>query len=111
MPGAPQLREVAWLVTGPDRDPVRHLYVRLEERMDGSGVWTLGVRECSGLGRKTMRCYGNEADARDRLQAVYALYSRQQLPMWDPEQREEARWRVRTFPPSEYDLRIRGARS
>jgi hypothetical protein len=36
--GIPQLREAGWFVTGSDRHPVRHLFVRMEEHMDGTGV-------------------------------------------------------------------------
>jgi hypothetical protein len=46
--GIPQLREAGWFVTGSDRDPVRHLFVRMEEHMDGTGVWTVELHECRG---------------------------------------------------------------
>lgn len=111
MVGAPRLREAGWFVTGDDRDPVRHLFVRLEELMDGSGVWTLELQECRGRrgeAGRAMRRYNNESDARTALRLVYVLSSHlAPLPGWDPNHAERGRWRVRTCEPSEYELRQR----
>jgi hypothetical protein len=69
------LREVGWLVTGDDPDPVPHLFVRMEEAMDGSGTWTVELSECRGrcgtAGNAPHR-YSAEADARAALAAIYA---------------------------------------
>lgn len=113
MPGEPQTREVGGLVTGPDRDPVPHLRVRLSERMDESGIWVLHLRECRADGHpeaRTSRCYGCEDDARAVLRDVYDLCGGRMLPTRDPQRWEEGRWLVNTYPPSEFDLRIRWAR-
>jgi hypothetical protein len=57
--------------TGP---ATRHLFVRLEQRMDGSGQWTLEVAIC---GRRAdgwaKRVYETEQDARQTLACVEAL--------------------------------------
>jgi hypothetical protein len=85
--GVPQLREAGWLITGPDRDPVRHLLARLCEYVDGSGTWTLELFECRGRhgeAGKAMRRYASEHDARLALALIYRL-SRHlvPLPTWD----------------------------
>ncbi len=108
MAGIPQLREAGWLITGDDRDPVRHLFVRMEETMDGSGVWTVELHECRGRrgdAGKAMHRYATEADARA---AIYQL-SRHvaPLPTWDAQRREPGRWRVRVYEPTAQDLNQR----
>lgn len=113
MAGLPRLREAAWLVTGPDRWPLYHLQVRLYEAMDGSGVWTLKVRECRPAGpveHRSQRCYATEAEARADLQQIYEL-GRRQLPTRQPGLQEEGRWRVRVHPPDRYDLQLRARRT
>jgi hypothetical protein len=112
MAGIPQLREAGWLITGDDRDPVRHLFVRMEESMDGSGVWTVELHECRGRrgdAGKAMHRYAIQADARAALAAIYLL-SRYlaPLPTWDPQRVEPGRWRVRVYEPTASDLRQRG---
>jgi hypothetical protein len=99
VPGIPQVREAGWFVTGSDRDPVRHLFVRMEEHMDGSGVWTVELHECRGRrgeGGKAMHRYPSESQAKEALHLIYQL-SRHlaPLPTWDDQQREDGRWRVR----------------
>lgn len=109
--GLPQPRESSWFITGKDSDPVRHLFLLLEERMDGTGIWTLKLRLC--LARRedastAEQQYDTEAQARTALQAIYTL-SRYlcPLPTWDPETFEVGRWRIRTQKPTEYDLHHR----
>jgi hypothetical protein len=46
MAGTPQVREPGWSVTGHDDDRACHLFVRLEERMDGGRTWTLDPHRC-----------------------------------------------------------------
>lgn len=99
MAGFPQLRQAAWLITGTDRDPVRHLFVRLEEAMDGSGEWTMELSDCrgrAGEGGHVMHRYNCETDARTAAAAIYALgLHLEPLPTWNPQHHEQARWRVR----------------
>ncbi|MEV6930885.1 hypothetical protein AB0M46_41225 [Dactylosporangium sp. NPDC051485] len=109
MVGIPQLREAGWLITGDDRDPVRHLFIRLEETMDGSGVWTLELADCrrrASDGGHVMHRYSCEANARTATVAIYAL-SRHlaPLPIWDPDRREQARWRVKVYSPEPIGVR------
>ena len=103
MVGIPQLREVGWLITGTDRYLVRHLFIRLEETMDGSGVWTVELADCqrrAAEGGHVMHHYGGEADARTAVAAIYALSRHlSPLPTWDSQRWELARWRVRTYLP------------
>lgn len=111
MAGIPQLREAAWLITGPDPDPVRHLLARLCERVDGSGLWTVELFECRGrIGEagKAMHSYGSEDDAREALAVIYRL-SRHlaPLPTWDPQHVEPGRWRVIAYEPTAQDTRRR----
>ena len=109
--GIPQLREAGWLITGPDKDPVRHLFTRLEEHMDDSGIWTVELRECRGRGGKAAHSYPTESEARDSLDMIYRL-SRHlaPLPTWDQGQVEPARWRIRVYDPTEQDLHQRDRR-
>jgi hypothetical protein len=102
--GIPQLREAGWLITGKDQDPVRHLFVRMEECMDGSGVWTVELHECRGRrgeAGRAMHRYAAEGDARAALSAIYRL-SRYlpPLPTWDPQRLEPGRWRVHAYQPT-----------
>ena len=111
MAGAPQLREAGWFVTGRDADPVRHLFVRLEERTDGSGTWTVELHLCQARRNQpgaAMQIYATEADARAALQAIYRL-SRHliDLPTWDPAVLAPGRWNVRTVEPTAQDLQMR----
>ncbi|GAB3861682.1 hypothetical protein ACFPIJ_12030 [Dactylosporangium cerinum] len=103
MVGIPQLREAGWLITGTDRDPVRHLFVRLEETMDGSGLWTVELSDCrrpASEGGHIMHRYRCEAHARSAVAAIYALSRHlEPLPTWDPQRCEQARWRVRAVAP------------
>lgn len=107
--GIPQLREVGWLITGYDRDPVRHLFVRLEEAMDGGGTWTVELSECRGrrgADGNAVHRYPAEADARAALDAIYRLGRHLgPLPTWDPQRAESGRWRVRVYEPTERDPR------
>jgi hypothetical protein len=77
VPGAPQLREAAWLVpdeTVPRDDyAARLLFVRLEEQMDDPHGWTLELFQIQRPNRKARRWYATEAEARTALQAVYTL--------------------------------------
>jgi hypothetical protein len=109
--GAPQLREAGWFVTGRDADPVRHLFIRLEERTDGSGTWTVELHLCQARRDRpgtAMRTYATEADARAALQAIYQL-SRHlvDLPTWDHTDLAPGRWKVRTVGPTPQDLQMR----
>ena len=111
MAGAPQLRETGWFVTGRDDDPVRHLFVRLEERTDGSGTWTVELHLCQARRTKpgtAKRMYATGADARAALQAIYLL-SRHlvDLPTWDPAVTAPGRWKVRVGEPTPQDLQMR----
>jgi hypothetical protein len=50
---------------------------------------------------RAMHHYPAEADARAAVAAIYQLSRRLEgLPTWDPQQREQGRWRVRVFEPS-----------
>ncbi|GAB3852243.1 hypothetical protein ACFPIJ_42280 [Dactylosporangium cerinum] len=102
MVGIPQLREASWLITGTDRDPVRHLFVRLEEAVDGSGVWTVELSDCrlhTRDGGHAIHRYNCEADARMAVALIHTLGTHlDPLPTWNPQQREHARWRVRAMP-------------
>lgn len=98
MPGEPQVREAGWFITGTDRDPIYHLFVRLWERMDGSG-WRLDVRECRGPHQAT-RVYETEDDARFVLQAIYQLAEKAPpLATREPDRLEKGRWRITTHDP------------
>jgi len=107
--GTPQVREAGWFVTGRDDDPIRHLFVRLEERMDGTGTWTLELHLCGNreVG-KAMNVYQRESDARTALDAIYHLsrYLRE-LPTWNPMITEPGRWRLHSRPPTPQDLQLR----
>ncbi|GAA3449708.1 hypothetical protein GCM10018962_15410 [Dactylosporangium matsuzakiense] len=101
--GIPKLREAGWLITGTDRDPVRHLFFRVEQTLDGTGEWTVELSDCrrrADDGGRTQRRYSCETDARTALAAVLTL-SRHlpPLPTWDPQLCEPARWRVRSWLP------------
>ncbi|WP_327007576.1 hypothetical protein OHA72_10080 [Dactylosporangium sp. NBC_01737] len=104
MVGIPQLREVGWLVTGPDRDPVRYLFLRVEEFVDGSGVWSVELHECRGrrdAAGRARHSYPSEADARAALAVIYRLSEfLEPLPTWDEQQLEPGRWRVRVYEPT-----------
>lgn len=90
MPGIPQLREYAWLITGPDRDPRRWLMARLEERQDGSGIWTIELFDCQNPPEATVRTeYPDEEQARAALAEIYRL----RLDDADP-----GRWRITKRP-------------
>jgi hypothetical protein len=101
MAGLPQIREAAWFVTGPEHDPVRHLFLRLEERRDGSGTWTVELFECRGdrgNAGMAMRVYPDEAQARTAVLAIYTLaHHLERLPTWEPDRCEVGRWRVLTY--------------
>ena len=76
MAGLPQIREAGWFITDRETDPVRHLFIRLEERMDGTGSWTLELHRCRtrpGTPSAVKHEYGNEDDARAALTLIYAL--------------------------------------
>ena len=106
MAGAPQLREVGWFITGTDRDPRYHLFVRLEERMDGSGEWTVELRRCDGRGEGAYarHVYPTEVEAGHALQAIYSLSRHlEPLPTYS-EQMEVGRWRRRTYQPTAYEV-------
>ncbi len=103
MTGIPRIREAGWFITGQDRDPVRHLFVRLEERMDGSVVWTVELHLCRpphDHTGKAMREFPTEAGARTALHTIYAL-SRHlvEQPTWTAGRRERGRWRIWTIEP------------
>jgi hypothetical protein len=102
------VREAGWFVTGRDDDPVRHMFVRLEERMDGTGTWTLELHLCADEDGRATNVYSDESDARAALDAIYRL-SRQlgELPTWDPTIRQPGRWTIRTRPPTPQDLHFR----
>lgn len=71
MPGQPQVREAARLYRSGDRQPrVPLVLVRLEQRMDGSGIWDLYVHDPAPA-RPQHAAYGSEADARAALARVY----------------------------------------
>jgi hypothetical protein len=112
MTGIPQLREAGWFITGSDRDPVRHLFVRLEESMDARTCgWTVELHECRGRrgeAARARRSYVTEADARAALNVIYRL-SRHLAPLctWDPQMSEPERWRTRIYEPTQQDLRQR----
>lgn len=98
MGGIPQLRVAGWFITDSDRDPVRHLFLRVEQTMDGTGVWTVELHECRGrLGTagKAMHRYPTEADARAAVDLILQL-SRHlvPLPCWDSGRSEPGRWRI-----------------
>jgi hypothetical protein len=76
----PRIREVGWFVTGHDgpagsyRYADRHLFVRLQQDLNGSGEWTLELRECHrAADGHVSRVYGDEHDARATLACIYAL--------------------------------------
>jgi hypothetical protein len=76
----PRIRAAGWLVTGRDgpegsyRYLTRHLFVRLEQHMDGSGRWSLEVADCArGADGRVIRVYDGEQDARQALASVQAL--------------------------------------
>jgi hypothetical protein len=109
--GIPQLREAGWLITGKDHDPVRHLLVRMQEHMDGTGTWTVELYECRGRrgdAGNAMHSYVTETDARAALNAIYQL-SRHltPLPTWQPQKVEPGRWRTHVYEPTQQDLRQR----
>lgn len=95
------MREAAWLVTGPATDPVRHVFVRLEQRVDGSGSWTVEVhlcRERRGHPAAAMHVYPDEESARAAVRAMYALGRHlDALPTWNPDRCEPGRWRVQKY--------------
>jgi hypothetical protein len=102
--GIPQPRETGWFITDRDTDPVRHLFLCMEERMDGSGVWTVELHECRdrrGDAGKAMHSYPSETAAREALDLIYRL-SRYlvPLPTWNEQQVEDGRWRVRVYEPA-----------
>jgi hypothetical protein len=103
MVGLPQLRTAGWLITGTDADPVRHLFLRLTETVDGSGVWTVELQECRGRRGQAgtaMRSYPNEVDARTAVQLICQLSCYlAPLPTADGQRREAGRWRLRTYEP------------
>jgi hypothetical protein len=92
------------LITGSDRDPLRHLFLRVEEAMDGSGVWTVELFECRGRrgeAGKVLRRFDGEADARRAVDLVCRL-SRYlvPLPTWEAQRCEQGRWRLRAYDPA-----------
>jgi hypothetical protein len=109
--GIPQLREASWFVTGRDQDPVRHLFLRLQERMDGSGVWTVELHRCAvrrADGGAVDREYRAEADARTAVRLIYALTKHLvDMPTWAPDVTETGRWHTRTYEPSPQDVQFR----
>jgi hypothetical protein len=106
VPGIPLRREAGWFVTGPDRDPVRHLFVRVTEHMDGSGRWSVELHECRGQARKVMRTYDTGSEARTALDLICRL-ARHLAPLstWDSERIEPGRWRMLGGEPAEQDPR------
>ena len=99
------------MITGNDRDPVRYLFVRMEEHVDGTGAWTVELHECRGRRGdpgKAKHSYATETEARAALNAIYQLSRRLVLlPTWDPQEMEAGRWRVRVYEPTEQDLHQR----
>lgn len=84
------MRETGWLLTGSERDPRRLMLVRLEERMDGSGIWTV---ECFQNGEpgerdgKYMAEFDNEPVARAAVEATYRQFD------------DVGRWKVTRYLP------------
>jgi hypothetical protein len=101
MAGIPRIREAGWFITDSDRDPVRHLFVRLEQYMDGSGAWTLELHECRGrrgVAGKAEHRYATETDARTALVGICALSNHlAPLPTWTDSKAEPGRWRMLTY--------------
>lgn len=80
MPGQPQLREAAWLY-GDDPD-IPLALLRLEERMDGSGIWDVLLN--SPAAAPTRRAeHPDERSARGELEQLLA------------EGRQYGEWRIR----------------
>lgn len=109
----PRLREVGWFKTGRDgpegsyRYADEHPFVRLEQDMNGSGEWTLELRDCrQGADGRVRRVYRNERDARTALACLYAL-TRHLGPLHDHFSglAEVGRWEIRTFDLSDADRR------
>jgi hypothetical protein len=86
-----------------DRDPVRYLFLRMEQTVDGSGEWTVELSDCRrrvNEGGHGMHRYEGEAEARTAVAAIYALSRHlMPLPTRDPQHREPPRWRVRAYDP------------
>jgi hypothetical protein len=109
----PRIREVGWFKTGRDgpggsgRYADRHLFVRLQQDMNGTGEWTLELHDCrQGADGRVMRVYDNEHDARAALDLVYAL-ARHVEPLQDrfSDVAEFGRWEVHTYDLSDGDVR------
>ena len=102
----PRIREAGWLKTGKDgpegshRYADRHLFVRLQQDMNGTGEWTLELHDCHrAAGGHVARVYDNESDARAALACIYAL-TRYLEPLT-----EVGRWEIKTYELSDGDQR------
>jgi hypothetical protein len=100
----PHLREASWFMTGRDgpegshRYADRHLFLRVEQDMNGTGEWTVELRDCHRAGRGIKRTFRSEQDARTATTCIYAL-TRHLGPLEDrfSGPAEEGRWTIRTY--------------
>lgn len=105
----PRIREVGWYVTGVDVPAkhvyaVRRLFIRLEQDLDGTGEWTLELRDCStGAEGWARKVYGDEGDARLALQLIYGLARHLCLPHEQGTRQAKGRWEVRSYGLSRQD--------
>jgi hypothetical protein len=87
------MRESGWLLVGPDRNPRRLILVRLQERMDGSGTWTVECFHHGEIGepdRKSVAEFADEATARSAVEATYREFE------------DVGRWRVTRYLPDSW---------
>jgi hypothetical protein len=75
----PHLREASWFMTGhngPEGSHCyadRHLFLRVEQDMNGTGEWTVELQDCHRAGRGIKRTFGSEQDARTATTCIYSL--------------------------------------
>lgn len=111
MSWSPRVREAGWFKTGRDGPPgshryaCLHLFVRLEQDMNGSGEWTLNLHDCrQGQEGQVDKVYTSEVHAREALACIYAL-TKHLGPLTDrfggPS--EIGRWEVHTSDLSDAD--------
>jgi hypothetical protein len=100
----PRLREASWFMTGRDgpegsrRYADRHLFLRVEQDLNGTGEWTVELRDCHRAGSWIKRTFSSEQDARTATACIYAL-TRHLGPLEDrfSGQTEEGRWKIRSY--------------
>jgi len=101
----PRIREAGWFKTGRDGPPgshryaARHLFMRLEQDMNGTGEWTLQLSDCGkGAEGRVIRVYPCKSDARQALAFIYAL-TQHLGPLTDRlgNESETGRWEVHSY--------------